>query len=48
MRAEIRCQTCNELMGTIDKPEITAEDIEKYQQMMTCSSGHSSVELIEE
>lgn len=43
----IQCNTCGEVLGQIEKPEITAEDIQVYRQMVVCSSGHSEV-LLEE
>lgn len=38
---EIRCTVCNEFIGTLSKPVITAQDVLEYQQMVTCSLGHS-------
>jgi len=43
MRRDIRCETCNEVMGTLAKPTITSEDIDLYRQMVTCSNGHGGV-----
>jgi len=40
---EIRCTVCNEFIGTLSKPVITAQDILEYQQSVTCSLGHSIV-----
>lgn len=40
MIADIKCLTCGELMGTIEKPVITDRDILLYHQMQTCSLGH--------
>jgi hypothetical protein len=45
MEAEILCPVCNELMGMINKPEITERDIALYQSMMTCSAGHQGAIL---
>jgi hypothetical protein len=45
MIAKIKCATCSEEMGQIDKDIITPEDIAMYQQMMVCSQGHSAVQL---
>lgn len=44
----IKCNTCGEVIGTINKPEITLQDEQEYQQMVTCPSGHSETVLQEE
>lgn len=36
----IKCVTCSEVLGTIQKPMVTEYDIEKYREMITCSQGH--------
>lgn len=48
MKAIITCPICLEELGTIEKATITEEDISLYQQMVTCSFGHSTVQLVEE
>lgn len=40
MIATIKCLVCNEIMGTIEKPEITEADIAEYRQMVSCTQGH--------
>lgn len=45
MIAIIKCQTCNEVMGQIDKPIISQEDIDMYQSSLICSQGHSSIQI---
>lgn len=40
MIAIIKCTTCNETLGTIEKPAITQDDLEMYQASMICSQGH--------
>lgn len=48
MRVDIKCTTCDETMGTLEKPEITDTDVSLYQQMMTCPNGHSGATAFEE
>ena len=43
---EIKCQTCDEVIGTITKPIITDEDVSLYQQMVRCSNGHQAAALV--
>jgi hypothetical protein len=48
MIATIECATCSEIIGTIEKPEITMQDVLEYQRMVVCSNGHiSATELID-
>lgn len=45
---EIKCETCGEVLGTIEKNEITENDIAEYKQMMVCENGHQTILLEEE
>lgn len=45
MKKEIKCETCNEVMGTIEKDEILPFDESLYQQMSTCINGHNAAKL---
>ena len=42
MKADIKCATCGELLGTIEKDEIMDADSALYQKMEICSQGHKS------
>lgn len=39
MKADIICEVCNVVLGSIVKKKITAADIEKYQGCFTCECG---------
>lgn len=41
----IKCNKCDVEMGTINKPEITAEDELNYRQSVTCPNGHTECVL---
>lgn len=43
MKSEIKCPTCGEVIGEIEKPVITDEDIQQYVAMFMCSQGHVAV-----
>lgn len=45
MVAIIKCQTCQEVLGTIEKDVISANDIAAYTASCTCSQGHTTVTL---
>lgn len=44
----IKCTTCEEILGTLEKPEITDQDISEYQVMVSCSLGHQTITLIDQ
>jgi len=50
MEKQIKCVICGEIIGTINKPEITEQDAIEYAAMTTCSQGHLQTEeiLVEE
>lgn len=39
---EVKCKTCDVVVGTITKPEVTSADINKLLDQTTCSNGHSN------
>jgi hypothetical protein len=41
MIAEIKCPVCDEHIGTLEKEDITEQDILEHQKMVTCSNGHT-------
>lgn len=48
MNIQVKCSVCNEIIGYVQKNEITQEDRELYQVSTTCSNNHeNAVELIE-
>jgi hypothetical protein len=42
----IQCSVCGEVIGTLQKSEITETDVQEYQEMVTCSRGHQSISMI--
>ena len=40
MKVHVKCSTCNEFLGTVEKPEVTQTDIDFYRAMVVCSLGH--------
>lgn len=46
----VKCLTCDEVLGSIEKPEITDADLDKYREMVVCSQGHGAeqIELVSE
>lgn len=49
MLVRIECKKCGALLGTIDKSEITEQDIIDYEQMFLCDCGELPVvEIISE
>lgn len=46
----IKCLTCQEVLGQLEKPQIAEYDVEKYREMVTCSQGHGAeqIELVPE
>lgn len=42
----IKCSVCGEVIGQIEKNEITENDESLYRQMVTCPNGHSEAELV--
>ncbi len=48
MILEIKCTTCGEIMGSVEKPVITEADIELYKYSVTCSNGHREEKPTEE
>jgi hypothetical protein len=40
MKVSVKCSTCQELLGTIEKPSVTEIDVEFYRVMVVCSLGH--------
>ena len=50
MIADITCATCGQIMGQVEKEEITQADQDMYRQMMTCDLGHhaGALDVIEE
>ncbi len=47
MKNFIKCLTCGDVMGFVEKDEFNAEDEAMYQQMMTCPNGHSAQGVLE-
>lgn len=49
MIKHIKCTECGELLGTIDKPVVTAQDEMEYAEMVACSLGHAqTARLVDE
>ena len=40
MEKQIKCVVCGEILGTVEKPEISEQDAIDYSAMMACSDGH--------
>lgn len=47
MIVSIKCRICQEVMGQIEKEVVSEQDVAEYQQMLTCSQGHTDVRLEE-
>lgn len=47
MTVDIKCETCDELLGQITKEEVTQEDIDLYLATTVCSNGHGNIQLVE-
>jgi hypothetical protein len=45
MKKLIKCSTCDEVIGELDKPEIADEDVAQYKAMVTCSNGHTGEDI---
>lgn len=46
MKAKIQCQTCSQILGELEKEEITDEDQEQYKAMCDCDHGHQNAALV--
>jgi hypothetical protein len=40
MRVIVKCLTCDEVLGNIEKADVSDDDLSFYRQMVTCSNGH--------
>lgn len=45
MIEEIKCNICKEVVGTLEKDNITDDDAALYAQMTMCPNGHLAVIL---
>jgi hypothetical protein len=49
MQADIKCPSCGKVLGTIEKDEITQQDMELYNQMCKCDCGaQAALDITEE
>ena len=46
MVVNVKCATCLEFLGTIEKPEVTVSDVDFYRAMVVCSMGHGLEEIL--
>lgn len=47
MTCSLTCSTCGEIMGTLDKPEITDEDRALWSAQVNCSLNHETTILVQ-
>ncbi len=47
MSHQIRCETCNEIIGNVEKAQITEDDRALYRDTVTCSNGHTNSVVID-
>lgn len=47
MIKQIKCTTCEEVLGKWEKEEFTPNDLELRAFTIICSSGHDTIELVD-